>query len=598
MLQLCAFRLALLVGRTCLAFVMLLGSASAAEPQDVAQLLKHADNIKTSNHSEFTQLLKKLGDDVAQLSSEQQLYLRYLNAWQNTYAGKYDTAIPQLDAVIAESKDAVLRFRAGVTVVNALVVASRNEVAFTRLSELLDLLPQVTDKDAREQGLGVAALLYNEAGQYDLALTYADKIAEADPNGTGACKGSYLRLQALYKSGKLRKADEFQPGIDSCTKMNEAVWANLIRADEASLQIEQDLSADALKLLQTNYDDVQHTHYSRLTSAFDALLAQAYWQVKDVAQAQQFAQRAVDGSVKNEVTKPLVDAYRVLYLIAQQQGDFQSALAFHEKFATADKGYLSEVSAKALAYQMVAQQVLANRMQIDALNKQNQVLQLQQALGNKAAETGRLYFALLLSVLGFIALWAYKTKRSQLRFKTLARRDGLTGIFNRQHFVEATKAALQYCAKSAREACVIVIDLDHFKLVNDTHGHAVGDTVLKRAVSACQTQLRSIDIFGRLGGEEFGIALPDCTLATASQRAEELRVAIAGLYGGESGLDLTVSASFGVASTLGSGYDLRQLLIDADTALYEAKREGRNRVVVCQGRDPTVVQAMATTTGS
>ncbi len=231
MFQLFAFRPALLVGRTCLAIAMLLGSASAAEPQDAAQLLKHADNIKTSNHSEFTQLLKRIGDNAAQLSSEQQLYLRYLNAWQSTYDGKYDTAIPQLDAVIAESKDAILRFRAGVTVVNALVVASRNEVAFTRLSQLLDLLPQVTDKDAREQGLGVAALLYNEAGQYDLATTYADKIAEADPNGTGACKGGYLKLQALYKSGKLRKADEFQPGIDACTKVNEAVWANLIRAD-------------------------------------------------------------------------------------------------------------------------------------------------------------------------------------------------------------------------------------------------------------------------------------------------------------------------------------------------------------------------------
>ena len=143
-------------------------------------------------------------------------------------------------------------------------------------------------------------------------------------------------------------------------------------------------------------------------------------------------------------------------------------------------------------------------------------------------------------------------------------------------------ASLKYCGKSAREACVIVIDLDNFKAVNDSYGHAAGDLVLKRAVSICQSRLRSIDIFGRLGGEEFGIVLPDCTLEAAVQRAEELRTAIVGLCSGEGSIEFPVSASFGVAATKASGYDLRQLLIDADGALYQAKREGRNRVVVFQ----------------
>ena len=78
--------------------------------------------------------------------------------------------------------------------------------------------------------------------------------------------------------------------------------------------------------------------------------------------------------------------------------------------------------------------------------------------------------------------------------------------------------------------------------------------------------------------------MPDCALETALHRAEELRVAIAGLYSADTDIDFTVSASFGVASTTGSGYDLRQLLIDADSALYAAKREGRNRVVATRER--------------
>ncbi len=257
-----------------------------------------------------------------------------------------------------------------------------------------------------------------------------------------------------------------------------------------------------------------------------------------------------------------------------------AALAFLEKYLVADKGYLTEVSAKALAYQTVAQQVLAKKQQIDALNKQNQILTLQQKLNKKAVEASRLYIVLLLLVLASIALWTYKIKRSQLRFMKLARRDGLTGIFNRQHFVNEAELLLQYCRKSSRDACLVLIDLDHFKAVNDTHGHAVGDRVLQRAVEACMTCLRSTDIFGRLGGEEFGILLPECTLAQVLVRAEQVRLAIATASADDDVPGVPISASFGVSSVVHSGYELRQLLIHADKALYRAKREGRNRIVV------------------
>ena len=229
---------------------------------------------------------------------------------------------------------------------------------------------------------------------------------------------------------------------------------------------------------------------------------------------------------------------------------------------------------------------MAKKLQVDTLNKQNKILQLQQSLDRSASETNRLYVVLLLTVLAFIAFWTYRIKRSQLRFMKLARRDGLTGIFNWQHFVSSAEQQLQYCRKSSRPACLVLIDLDHFKVVNDTHGHAVGDRVLKRAVAACQQHLRSTDIFGRLGGEEFGIVLPECTLEQALARAEQIRAGIANATSSEDVVVVAVSASFGVATVERSGYDLRKLLIDADDGLYRAKREGRNRVSVCDDMQP------------
>jgi diguanylate cyclase (GGDEF)-like protein len=193
-----------------------------------------------------------------------------------------------------------------------------------------------------------------------------------------------------------------------------------------------------------------------------------------------------------------------------------------------------------------------------------------------------------------IALWLLRIKRSQMRFKRLATRDSLTGIHSRQHFIDETELALRAAAKATRTSCLILLDLDHFKEVNDTHGHVIGDLVLKRAVAACQHHLHRRDIFGRLGGEEFALYLPDCSASQARERAERIRQAIAATPLWGETRNVVITSSFGVASTDRSGYELRQLMIDADNALYQAKREGRNRVIYgehAEGIVPTTVPA-------
>jgi len=180
--------------------------------------------------------------------------------------------------------------------------------------------------------------------------------------------------------------------------------------------------------------------------------------------------------------------------------------------------------------------------------------------------------------LGFITLWIYRLKRSQLRFMWLSRLDSLTGICNRKHFIEEAETALQAAAKTRQPAALVILDLDHFKSINDTFGHAVGDHTLKHIVEACRPLLSAREVFGRLGGEEFAVLLPDCTPEQALARAEQLRAAIGALSPLESG-ELSVSASLGVADTHSAGYDVSELLVRADHALYRAKSEGRNRVV-------------------
>jgi diguanylate cyclase (GGDEF)-like protein len=585
-------RWAFVASRALLMF-MLTGTAamavSVSVPDDHAQLLKRADDLRTSNHAEFIQLIKQLDGKAKEFSPSERMYLRYLQAWELGYQGNYEVATPQLNAIIAESTDATLRLRAATTLINMLVIGARYERAFVRVNELLDQLPHITDREARIQALGVSSLLYNDAGQYDLGLTYANQMLSENPTGGGECKGRFLQVQALYESGSFSTfGKQSDAAIVACNKAQESIFANTVRFYVATFEIQHGQSVAAIKLLQKYYADVEHIGYPELISEFNAVMAQAYWNQGQIALATRYAHAAVDGDAKHQFTKSLAGAYELLYRISDRQGDFRSALAYHKKYMAVDKGYLNEVSAKALAYQTVKQRVLAKKLQIETLNKQNQILTLQQSLAKKAAETSRLYIVVLLMVLAFIAFWTYRIKRSQLRFMKLARRDGLTGIFNRQHFVGEAELQLQYCKKSSRDACLVLIDLDHFKIVNDTHGHAVGDRVLRRAVAACQAHLRSTDIFGRLGGEEFGILLPECTLEQVVARAEQIRAAIATAATGEEAPEIPISASFGVSMTGQSGYELRQLLIHADDALYRSKREGRNRVSVSDTSQPTL----------
>jgi diguanylate cyclase (GGDEF)-like protein len=574
----------------------LAGAALALTSQEADQLLHRADEVKGVNPTEFSTLMGQLDEQSATFSPAQQQFLQYLKGWRSAYAGDYARAIPPLEQIVEESRDVTLRFRASATIANVQAVATHYDEAFAQLGRLQTLLPEVTDKDARQQGLLVIGYLYNQVGEYDLGLSYADRAAAEDSSVRAACRSTQVRLEALYRSGRLQ-ADMTQPfvnAIATCGEIGEVLWANLIRVYLARFYIDQGRNADAIKLLSSYYDETRATRYRRLIAEYDAWLARAYENQGQPATARQFALRVVaDASSQNQYTEPMVNAYRLLYQLALEQSDIKSALAYHEQYAAADKGYLDDVSARQIAYERAKHEAAANRLQIDALNKQNEVLQLQQQLGKKAVETSRLYIALLIVMAVFIGLFAYRTKRSQLHFMKLSRVDGLTGIDNRPYFIVQAERALEASRKVEQEVCVILCDLDHFKSINDKYGHATGDQVLRQAVDACRNHLRASDLFGRIGGEEFCILLPGCSLADARQRCEQLRAAIATVTTDGDNPNSTVSASFGVAATASSGYELRQLLAHADAALYRAKYAGRNCVVLYDTMHAVVLSADA-----
>jgi diguanylate cyclase (GGDEF)-like protein len=207
--------------------------------------------------------------------------------------------------------------------------------------------------------------------------------------------------------------------------------------------------------------------------------------------------------------------------------------------------------------------------------------------------------ALLFTISIAFILLAMAKERSEIRLRTAAMVDSLTGIANRRAFLQdGAELATRHAAKPCPVA-VLLIDLDHFKSINDRFGHAVGDHVLQIFAQTAQENIRAPDLIGRLGGEEFAVVFYDVGQERAAARAELIRTAFAEAADVVDGFPVAATLSIGLVSCRNTALDLPELLTQADQALYDAKERGRNRVEIAsreliKKRRESLAERMAT----
>lgn len=186
-----------------------------------------------------------------------------------------------------------------------------------------------------------------------------------------------------------------------------------------------------------------------------------------------------------------------------------------------------------------------------------------------------------LPIVGFIVLFLASARSLNERFEAeeaASRTDALTGLLNRRGFLEAGDGALVRSRRSKKPVAVVIADIDHFKEVNDAHGHAAGDAALRALAAAFRASVRAQDAVGRWGGEEFIFLLPDTGLEGAVRVAEFLRTAVADLPVRHDGNAIALTISLGVAEHA-AGSNFEDTIGVADACLYRAKEQGRDRVV-------------------
>jgi len=170
-------------------------------------------------------------------------------------------------------------------------------------------------------------------------------------------------------------------------------------------------------------------------------------------------------------------------------------------------------------------------------------------------------------------------KQMETELKRLATTDALTQSSNRRHFFEGAHQAFEKALQQGTPLSFLMLDIDDFKVINDTYGHQEGDNVLQRIAESGRAALRRGDLFGRIGGEEFAAVFPGCTPDMALQVAERLQREIQRLSFKHDGQAFAITASQGLTSLVAGDENVDSLFARADAAMYQAKREGKNRIV-------------------
>jgi diguanylate cyclase (GGDEF)-like protein len=549
--------------------------------KDIAEKFSLADEVRLTNPKLFRQLLKELNQKSTHFTPDHQQFYNYLLGYHFAYIGEHDKAEKKLKTILASSTDTLLKFRANHTLINLSAINQKWAEGLQYIADNNAMISNITNEKLIQSSLLATVIFYISVKQYDLALEHIAQLEQYELSNYTLCFAQQYSLDAKRHLGLLKvNSLAINDALQNCVASKNKLGANSIRWYQANLYLQSKSPERALKLLLPYVAEVESTLFTMLIAAVNNIIAQAYYQLNDMENAKYYATKAMLLNKKDSGVERGRDSYHILYKVAEKQKDLTLALRYFKKYAQFDKTFLDEVKTKHLAFHLAEHNSLEQISKIKLLNEQNNLLTVKQTLAETKIRTVQLGITIIILLMSILTVWGTHLWRVHKRIKILSEIDELTGIYNRRHFNYVAISALRYCKTAKQDLCVVMFDLDHFKKINDNHGHLCGDWALKETIAVCQAIGESNDVFARLGGEEFCLLLPSTNIEKAYSRAEACRISIESIVSKTSGSNFSLSASFGITDIKRSGFRLTDLLKDADSAMYRAKNTGRNKVIL------------------
>lgn len=465
-----------------------------------------------------------------------------------------------------------------------LIEQAQYEQALILLSEIYNDSKERQDSVTRNTVLNSIANIYYNTGQLDQAYRYYTELVTLDNKNSdpSALAVSLFNLGHVNASRKqFSKADDnFKQSLTiSRTLADDAGIAATLKAMGVNAEAQSKFTAARKYLLESLH---------RFVAIHDkAQAARVQRHLGDIAYQQQGYEQAIEHYLaalsvfqKQPFSKALMRTHRGLSMAYEKKSDLAQALEHHQRYASLQQQLSKQQNkdaTKRLQVQFETQRFASENVQLAFIN-QKQELELDHSQTQLKFQYVLMTLAIAVLLL-VIALW-YRSKQHAKAMQLLAARDELTGIQNRRAIMQFAMKEWHRATRFDRPYCCFAIDIDHFKAVNDTWGHATGDSVLKRIANTIQSTLRVTDSVGRIGGEEFLLISIETDIEQAVALAERIRSKIEHLIH-ETKIEKPITISIGVAQ-LEKQISLEQLISNADAALYQSKNNGRNRVTIYQ----------------
>lgn len=454
--------------------------------------------------------------------------------------------------------------------------------ALANLQTSYRLCVQIGDEKCRLEALSSIANVYADAhvAQYDRAIEYYRQlVGEYEKHGQASDVadtlfniGSTLEAKGDFAAAELH----YRRALAMFQKLGQANDVAYTKRSLGSALMKQGRAAEALQLLDTAlafYDRAHDEENAAIARQYRGMayhrLGRPAESLRDLDAARRFFEREnnVRFLEKNAAEESLAYA---------QLGDWRKAYDASTRHAALEQTLAATRRDELSSRLRVAFDSEKKDQENRALARENA---LRAAALHEAQRSRKLQIvvsaltALLAAALG-ILFWRQVVNTRRMR--SMAMTDELTRLPNRRHILAAADIAFAAAKREGRAAAVIVLDIDRFKRINDTWGHAAGDDVLRSVAHACRVELRAWDQIGRVGGEEFLVVLHAATAQQAREIAERLRLAVERLDFSSIAPDLRITISLGVWVATGS--DAGAAIAAADAMLYRAKETGRNRV--------------------
>lgn len=565
----------------------LLAGVAHAQGTDIADAIEHARHLSVTEAVPASQpVIDALMERLDEATPSQRAEIRLLYIRNLALQGANAEAIDRLEALLDGSLSDDQRLRALRLAANVGINMGRYEWGFTRLKAALELLPRIDDPAEETRILSLAGFVHSMVGDHERAIHYtsqAVEIAERAENVGQRCSSGQVLAVAYRYSEQFELAEEAaSEALVNCRRADDHVHWGVVELELAYLALERDELDSAERWIDQGLDRLRKAVWVDGILTGEQLRARLAAARGQHRAAMELAEKLIVRVRERQFWEREAALHRLVASQLAEMDDFAGAYEHMVAHSEARERFLDEDRARRLAILEVEFDVQRHEQELELLREQKRVAELEAQSRRQEARVRMLAAGFAGFLFIILVLLLIHVLRERRHFRRLSQLDGLTRVSNHTRFFDTARLLVEEAQRSGQPLVLAVGDIDHFKQVNDEHGHIVGDEALREVARVLRENFPGLGHVGRIGGEEFAVCLPEVRLDPVVDQLHKVRADLAAIEYGANGKPLTMS--FGVAA-LGPDERLEELRRRADDALYRAKRGGRNSVVVAEKPD-------------